>query len=59
LCNQFCLGTYSVEEATQDGTELEVQLTSVDLGFPISLLYKDVVFPEDNLGSVVKFSTEQ
>lgn len=43
------LTAYSVEDATQDGTELEVQLTSVDLVLPISLLYEDVVFPEDNL----------
>ncbi|MBO3461487.1 Uma2 family endonuclease [Aetokthonos hydrillicola Thurmond2011] len=39
---------YSIEETTQDGTELEVQLTSVDFRCPISLLYEDVVFPENN-----------
>lgn len=42
------LTSYSIEETTEDGTELEVQLTSVDLRCPISLLYEDVVFPEDN-----------
>ncbi|KAB8320987.1 Uma2 family endonuclease [Tolypothrix campylonemoides VB511288] len=42
------LTSYSIEETTEDGTELEVQLTSVDFRCPISLLYEDVVFPEDN-----------
>jgi Uma2 family endonuclease len=42
------LTPYSPEEATENGTELEVQLTSVDFRCPISLLYEDVVFPEDN-----------
>jgi Uma2 family endonuclease len=42
------LTPYSPEEATENGTELEVQLTSIDFRCPISLLYEDVVFPEDN-----------
>ncbi|MGH8001796.1 MAG: Uma2 family endonuclease [Brasilonema sp.] len=42
------LTSYSIEEMTEDGTELEVQLISVDFRCPISLLYEDVVFPEDN-----------
>ncbi|MEQ8995523.1 MAG: Uma2 family endonuclease [Coleofasciculus sp. B1-GNL1-01] len=42
------LTAYSFEETTTSGTELEVYLTSVDFRCPISLLYEDVVFPEDN-----------
>ncbi|MFP5272313.1 Uma2 family endonuclease [Coleofasciculus sp.] len=42
------LTSYSFEETTANGTELEVYLTSVDFRCPISLLYEDVVFPEDN-----------
>ncbi|GAB4177216.1 MAG: Uma2 family endonuclease [Coleofasciculaceae cyanobacterium] len=42
------LTPYSPEETTENGTELEVQLTSVDFRCPISLLYEDVVFPEDS-----------
>ncbi len=38
------LTSYSLEEM---GTEVEVQLTSVDFSCPISLLYEDVVFYED------------
>lgn len=38
------LTSYSLEEM---GTEVEVQLTSVDFSCPISLLYEDVVFSED------------
>ncbi|HAG83577.1 MAG TPA: Uma2 family endonuclease [Cyanobacteria bacterium UBA12227] len=30
------------------GTELEIYLTSVDFHCPISLVYEDVVFPEDD-----------
>ncbi|MEG4576204.1 Uma2 family endonuclease [Microcoleus sp. N3A4] len=41
------LTAYSLESTTND-TELEVELTSVDFRCPISLLYEDVVFPEDN-----------
>jgi Uma2 family endonuclease len=43
------LTSYSIEETTEEGKEIEVQLTSVDFCFSISLLYEDVVFPEDNL----------
>lgn len=42
------LTPYSPEEATENSTELEVELTSIDFRCPISLLYEDVVFPEDN-----------
>ena len=42
------LTSYSLEETTANGTELEVHFTSVDFRCPISLLYEDVVFPEDN-----------
>lgn len=42
------LTSYSLEETTANGTELEVYLTSVDFRCPISLLYEDVVFSEDN-----------
>lgn len=42
------LTSYSVEETTQDGTELKVHLTSINFLCPISLLYEDVVFPEEN-----------
>lgn len=42
------LTSYSLEETTANGIELEVHLTSVDFRCPISLLYEDVVFSEDN-----------
>ncbi|MCP2729607.1 Uma2 family endonuclease [Limnofasciculus baicalensis] len=42
------LTAYSLEQPTDNGTEIEIHLTSVDFRFPISLLYEDVVFPEDN-----------
>ncbi len=42
------LTAYSLEQPNNNGTEIEVHLTSVDFRFPISLLYEDVVFPEDN-----------
>jgi Uma2 family endonuclease len=41
------LTAYSLESTTND-IELEVEFTSVDFCCPISLLYEDVVFPEDN-----------
>lgn len=41
------LTSYSLEEMPENETELEVHLTSVDLRCPISLVYEDVVFPED------------
>ncbi|MGK7876412.1 MAG: Uma2 family endonuclease [Xenococcaceae cyanobacterium] len=40
------LTAYSVEE-TED-IEPEIHLTSVDFRCPISLLYEDVIFPEEN-----------
>ncbi|MDF5732956.1 MAG: Uma2 family endonuclease [Rhizonema sp. PD38] len=43
------LTSYSLEETTEDRTEIEVLLTSVDFRCPIFLLYEDVVFPEDSL----------
>jgi Uma2 family endonuclease len=41
------LTTYSIEE-TNNEQELEIYLASVDFRSPISLLYEDVVFPEDS-----------
>jgi hypothetical protein len=42
------LTSYSPEEMAADGTNLEVHLPSVDFRCPISLLYENVFFPEDN-----------
>ncbi|MEZ2321133.1 MAG: Uma2 family endonuclease [Microcoleus sp.] len=42
------LTAYSLDATTIDGTEVEVDFPSVDFRCPISLLYEDVVFPEDN-----------
>ena len=42
------LTSYSLEETTANGTEIEVHLTSLEFRCPISMLYEDVVFPEDN-----------
>jgi Uma2 family endonuclease len=42
------LTTYSLESAIANGTDIDVELTSVNFSCPISLLYEDVVFPEDN-----------
>lgn len=42
------LTAYALEQPTDNTTEIEIHLTSVDFRFPISLLYEDVVFPEDN-----------
>ena len=42
------LTAYSLEATTANDAELEVDFTSVDFRCPISLLYEDVVFPEDN-----------
>ena len=39
------LTTYSLEESTDQ--EIEVDLSSVDFHCPISLLYEDVIFPEN------------
>lgn len=42
------LTAYSLEEISADETDLEVHLPTVDFRCPISLLYEDVVFSEDN-----------
>ncbi|XZN91530.1 MAG: Uma2 family endonuclease [Microcoleus sp.] len=42
------LTAYSLDATTIDATEVEVDFPSVDFRCPISLLYEDVVFPEDN-----------
>lgn len=41
------LTAYSLEEIKVDPTQLDIQLTSVDFQCSMSLLYEDVVFPED------------
>ncbi len=41
------LTAYSLEEATTNQTDLDVHLTNVNFHCPISLLYEDVVFPEE------------
>jgi Uma2 family endonuclease len=41
------LTAYSLDEASTNPTDLVVHFTSVDFRCPISLLYEDVVFPED------------
>ena len=38
---------YFIDETTPEGTDPEVHLTSVDFRTPISVLYEDVVFPEN------------
>jgi Uma2 family endonuclease len=43
------LTAYSPDSITADGTEVEVDLSSVDFCCSMSLLYEDVVFPEDSL----------
>ncbi|MGB3558629.1 MAG: Uma2 family endonuclease [Geitlerinemataceae cyanobacterium] len=42
------LTSYSPEEMPEEKTEIEVYLTSIDFRCPISLLYEDVVFPEES-----------
>ncbi|MDY6784768.1 MAG: Uma2 family endonuclease [Cyanobacteriota bacterium] len=42
------LTTYSLEESAVSPEELEVSLTSVNFSCPISLLYEDVVFEEND-----------
>lgn len=41
------LTAYSPEEAIQNNTDLEIELTSINFQYPISLIYEDVVFPEE------------
>lgn len=42
------LTAYSPDETAANSTDMNVELTSVNFSCPISLLYEDVVFPEDN-----------
>jgi Uma2 family endonuclease len=42
------LTSYALEETAANDTDINVELTSVNFSCPISLLYEDVVFPEDN-----------
>jgi Uma2 family endonuclease len=42
------LTTYSLEEPADNETNVEIYLDSVDFHCPISLLYEDVIFPENN-----------
>ncbi|HBB33325.1 MAG TPA: hypothetical protein DDZ80_12845 [Cyanobacteria bacterium UBA8803] len=44
------LTAYSLDTITAGGTEVEVDFSSVDFRCSISMLYEDVVFPEDNPG---------
>ncbi len=41
------LTAYSLEEATANQTEMDVHFTSVDFQCSLSLIYEDVVFPEE------------
>lgn len=43
------LTSYSSEEMTCDETKLEIELSSVNFCCPMSILYEDVVFLDDNL----------
>jgi Uma2 family endonuclease len=43
------LTSYSAEEMTRDETELEIELSSINFCCPISILYEDVIFTDDNL----------
>lgn len=43
------LSAYAPNESA---TEIDIQLQSIDFHFPITLLYEDVVFPEDSLDSI-------
>jgi Uma2 family endonuclease len=49
------LTAYCLDATTIDGTEVEVDFTSVDFRCPISLLYEDVVFPENNPEDSLEF----
>ncbi len=42
------LTPYSPDEVSDNGTELEIELTGIDFRCPISLLYEDVVFAGEN-----------
>ncbi len=45
--NRWELTSYSPEEMTTDETELDIELTSVNFCCAISLLYEDVIFPDE------------
>lgn len=45
------LTAYAFDATTVSDTEIEVELISVDFRCPMSLLYEDVVFPEDSKGN--------
>jgi Uma2 family endonuclease len=47
------LTAYSPDPTTTNGTEVEVDLTSVNFRCPISLLYEDVVFGENSVDDSV------
>ncbi|MEA5500109.1 Uma2 family endonuclease [Limnoraphis robusta Tam1] len=51
--NKWELTSYSPEELAINQTELEINLTSVNFNSPISLIYEDVVFPDENLEDLV------
>ncbi len=46
--NKWELTCYSVEKITEQETEQSIQLTSIDFSCSISVLYEDVIFPEDS-----------
>lgn len=45
------LNPYVPEETNTEVIEINIHLQSIDFHFPITLLYEDVVFPEDSLDS--------
>ena len=51
--NKWELTSYFPEELGINETELEINLTSVNFCTPISSLYEDVVFPDENLENSV------
>ncbi|MFZ1028322.1 MAG: Uma2 family endonuclease [Limnoraphis robusta] len=51
--NKWELTSYSPEELAINQTEIEINLTSVNFNSPISLIYEDVVFPDENLEDLV------
>lgn len=51
--NKWELTSYFPEELAINQTELEIHLTSVNFNSPISLIYEDVVFPDENLEDLV------
>lgn len=51
--NKWELTSYFPEELAINEIELEIYLTSVNFNSPISLIYEDVVFPDENLEDLV------